>query len=324
MGRTRSIRPGFFLNEKLAEINPLGRLLFAGLWTIADKRGRLEDRPRRIKAELLPYDDCDVDDLLNKLSTGGFIHRYIVKGERYIEIVNFEKHQHCPGSESESVIPSSNDAGAQILAQSAQDIAQHAQDVVPVSCISYLDLASRIDNADALSHARARASECEEDLKPEEGAGEPPLSPEEAPALSQKEPLPRATEETSSAAEEPEITAKQKLTVPAATAKDRIRERFAEFWSAYPKKQGKGAAEKAFLKISPDGSLHETMIAAVRAAVLSRQWHEQNGRFIPNPATWLNQRRWEDTLPVETMDCPQIDAADRVIAMLEQREGEAK
>ena len=77
MGRTRSIRPGFFLNEKLAEINPLGRLLFAGLWTIADKRGRLEDRPRRIKAELLPYDDCDVDDLLNKLSTGGFIHRWI-------------------------------------------------------------------------------------------------------------------------------------------------------------------------------------------------------------------------------------------------------
>lgn len=324
MGRTRSIRPGFFLNEKLAEVEPLGRLLFAGLWTIADKRGRLEDRPRRIKAELLPYDDCDVDNLLNELSTGGFIHRYIVKGERYIEIVNFEKHQHCPGSESESVIPSSNDAGAQILAQSAQDIAQHAQDVVPVSCISYLELASRIDNADALSHARARASECEEDPEQGKEAGTPSPTPEEAPCLSQKEPHPRAAEEPSSAAEEPEITAKQKLTVPAATAKDRIRERFAQFWEAYPKKQGKGAAEKAFLKISPDVSLHETMIAAVRAAVLSRQWHEQNGRFIPNPATWLNQRRWEDTLPVETMDCPQIDAADRVIAMLEQREGEAK
>ena len=323
MGRTRSIRPGFFLNEKLAEVEPLGRLLFAGLWTIADKRGRVEDRPRRIQAELLPYDDCDVDNLLNELSTGGFIHRYIVNGERYIEIVNFEKHQHCPGSEAESTIPASNDAGAQILAHSAQDIAQHAQDVVPVSCISYL-VSCKKDNANALSHARARASECEEDREQGEEAGTPPLSPEESPALSQKEPLPRAEEEPSATVERPAPMVKPKLTVPAPTAKDRIRERFAEFWATYPKKQGKGAAEKAFLKISPTAGLHETMIAAIRAAVLSRQWREQNGRFIPNPATWLNQRRWEDTLPVETMDCPQIDAADRVIAMLEQREGEAK
>lgn len=318
MGRTRSIRPGFFLNEKLAEVNPLGRLLFAGLWTIADRRGRLEDRPRRIKAELLPYDDCDIDDLLNQLSISGFIHRYIVNGERYIEIVNFEKHQHIPGSEAESIIPPSSEAGAQILAQSAQDIAQHAQDVPPVACSLYLE--SRIDNADALSHAHACASECEG--TPEQGkeAGTPPPSLEEAPALSQKKPIPRAEEEPSSAAERPTPTVKPKLTVPATTAKDRIRERFAEFWATYPKKQGKGAAEKAFLKISPTASLHETMIAAIRAAVLSRQWREQNGRFIPNPATWLNQRRWEDTLPVETANCPQIEAADRVIAMLESRE----
>ena len=313
MGRTRSIRPGFFLNEKLAEVSPLGRLLFAGLWTIADRRGRLEDRPRRIKAELLPYDDCDVDNLLNELSTGGFIHRYIVNGERYIEIVNFEKHQHIPGSEAESAIPSSSDAGAQIIAQSAQDIAQHAQDVPPVACSLYLE--SRIDNADALSHAQARARE--ETVERGEEAAES-ADPKAEAALSQKEPLPVAEEKlTPEALETP---ARRNRTDSATTAKDRIRERFAEFWATYPKKQGKGAAEKAFLKISPTASLHETMIAAIRAAVLSRQWREQNGRFIPNPATWLNQRRWEDTLPVETANCPQVEAADRVIAMLESRE----
>lgn len=316
MGRTRSIRPGFFLNEKLAEVNPLGRLLFAGLWTIADRRGRLEDRPRRIKAELLPYDDCDIDDLLNQLSTGGFIHRYIVAGERYIEIVNFEKHQHIPGSEAESIIPSSSDAGAQILAQSAQDIAQHAQDVPPVACS--LNLESSIDNADALSHARARARE--ETVEHEEEVAES-AEPKAEAALSQKEPLPVAEEKlTPEAPEAPEAPTRRNRTASATTAKDRIRERFAEFWATYPKKQGKGAAEKAFFKISPTASLHETMIAAIRAAVLSRQWREQNGRFIPNPSTWLNQRRWEDTLPVETANCPQVEAADRVIAMLESRE----
>lgn len=311
MGRTRSIRPGFFLNEKLAEVNPLGRLLFAGLWTIADRRGRLEDRPRRIKAELLPYDDCDIDDLLNQLFTGGFIHRYIVAGERYIEIVNFEKHQHIPGSEAESIIPSSSDAGAQIPAHSAQDIAQHAQDVPPVACS--LNLESSIDNADALSHARAREDPVEHGEEAAESA-----EPKTEAALSQKEPLPVAEEELTP--EAPEPPARRNRTASATTAKDRIRERFAEFWATYPKKQGKGAAEKAFLKISPTASLHETMIAAIRAAVLSRQWREQNGRFIPNPATWLNQRRWEDTLPVETANCPQVEAADRVIAMLESRE----
>ena len=78
MKRTRQINPGFFTNDELAEITPLGRLLFAGLWVIADREGRLEDRPKKIKAEILPYDDCDIDDLLNQLAKAGFIERYKV------------------------------------------------------------------------------------------------------------------------------------------------------------------------------------------------------------------------------------------------------
>jgi hypothetical protein len=61
MARARNIKPGFFANDVLAEIDPLGRLLFAGLWTIADREGRLEDRIKKIKAQILPYDDCDCD-----------------------------------------------------------------------------------------------------------------------------------------------------------------------------------------------------------------------------------------------------------------------
>ena len=48
MARARILKPGFFANELLAEIHPYGRLLFAGLWTLADREGRLEDRPKRI------------------------------------------------------------------------------------------------------------------------------------------------------------------------------------------------------------------------------------------------------------------------------------
>jgi hypothetical protein len=49
MPRTRQIKPGFFKNDELAELPIEARLLFAGLWTIADREGRLEDRPKKIK-----------------------------------------------------------------------------------------------------------------------------------------------------------------------------------------------------------------------------------------------------------------------------------
>ena len=71
-------------------------------------------------------------------------------------------------------------------------------------------------------------------------------------------------------------------------------ERFDAFWNAYPKKVGRGAAEKAFKKIKPSGDLLQKMLDAVEQQRQSDQWRRDNGQYIPNPATWLNQTRWED------------------------------
>lgn len=72
---------------------------------------------------------------------------------------------------------------------------------------------------------------------------------------------------------------------------------FSEFWEAYPKKIGKGAARKAFLKLP-----RETQ-RLLRPAVLrqreSAQWQRENGQYIPNPLTWINQCRWEDEVQEE-------------------------
>lgn len=105
MARARNIKPAFFMNDELAEIDPLGRLLFIGLWTIADREGRLEDRPARIKVETIPYDNCDVDELLNELAKRDFIRRYEVDGVRYIQVTNFSKHQNPHRNERQSEIP---------------------------------------------------------------------------------------------------------------------------------------------------------------------------------------------------------------------------
>lgn len=105
MARSRNLKPGFFKNETLAECSPLARLLFAGLWCLADRAGRLEDRPKRIRAELLPYDDGSVDDMLNDLHQAGFILRYQVGEQRFIQVLNFGKHQTPHHKEPASTMP---------------------------------------------------------------------------------------------------------------------------------------------------------------------------------------------------------------------------
>ena len=66
---------------------------------------------------------------------------------------------------------------------------------------------------------------------------------------------------------------------------------FAEFWSAYPKKVGKGAAEKAWKKSKAN---LDVVLAAINSQASSDQWRKEGGQYIPNPATWINERRWED------------------------------
>ena len=105
MARARNIKPGFFKNEVLAEMPMEARMLFIGLWTLADREGRLEDRPKRIKMELFPYDSFDVDPMLSRLQADGFLTRYDVGGVRFMQIENFVKHQDPHYKEKASEIP---------------------------------------------------------------------------------------------------------------------------------------------------------------------------------------------------------------------------
>jgi hypothetical protein len=90
--RSRNIKPGYFQNPDLAECSPLARILFAGLWTIADKEGKMKDIPKKIKALILPYDDVDADKLLDELAERDFIVRYATDGWCYIAIPSWKRH----------------------------------------------------------------------------------------------------------------------------------------------------------------------------------------------------------------------------------------
>ena len=69
---------------------------------------------------------------------------------------------------------------------------------------------------------------------------------------------------------------------------------FAKFWEAYPKKIDKKGSERAFKRIKKLGAEFEKIMAAVERQKQSEQWKRENGRFIPNPTTWLHQERWND------------------------------
>ncbi|MFA7087291.1 MAG: hypothetical protein WC145_11550, partial [Aliarcobacter sp.] len=81
------------------------------------------------------------------------------------------------------------------------------------------------------------------------------------------------------------------------TSKVTQSDQFDQFWAIYPRKVGKQAVFKIWTKLNPDKDLFGKILQAVEKHKQSEQWTKDNGQFIPNPSTWLNQGRWDDELP---------------------------
>lgn len=100
------IKPEFFDDPDVAELSMPARLFFIGLWTQADKAGRLIDDMRRLKARIFPYDAVDCEALAVELHGRNLICRYPAEEKHgYIWIRGFTKHQRPHPKEPESLIP---------------------------------------------------------------------------------------------------------------------------------------------------------------------------------------------------------------------------
>jgi hypothetical protein len=241
------------------------------LWCIADREGRLEDRPRRINKEILGYDDVtaeEVDQMLQSLHDTGFIYRYSMGDEQYIQVVNFSKHQNPHIKEKASVIPPPGDYS-------------------PLEMIyGGGNQQSTVQAPDMHSANTVQATPITGNLLPSTGTLSPTTgNPEDG--LGHDEPQPGESLKVDTAGE----TGSEK---PENHSKTLAEKRFDEFWSAYPKKVGKKAAWTAWNKIKPNAELHDKIMTAIGRARVTDQWMRENGRFIPNPTTWLNQGRWDD------------------------------
>jgi hypothetical protein len=94
-----------FTDEDVGDLSFEARWLFAGLFTQADREGRLEDRPRKLKVEVMPYDSVNIEHLLHELTEARFILRYEIEGRRFIQIRTFQEHQMPHYKEPGSIIP---------------------------------------------------------------------------------------------------------------------------------------------------------------------------------------------------------------------------
>jgi len=107
MARIRTIKPEYFRHEDLQDLeNNHARkypmLVFAGLWTLCDKSGRFEWKPRQIKLDILPFINFEMEETLNLLLETRFISKYEVDGKYYGLIPTFTNHQRITGKEAVS------------------------------------------------------------------------------------------------------------------------------------------------------------------------------------------------------------------------------
>lgn len=260
--RARNIKPDFFLDEDLATLPFEARILFAGLWCCADREGRLEDRPLRIRAAVFPYDNLDVDALLNALCKSGQLVRYQVNGQKCIQIKGFKKHQNPHHTEKDSILPEFN--GEVTVNEPSSD-----GDAPPRNGSNPPDSGFLIDDPRYL-------------------ITDPPIS---APSR-----RPRAQSPGDG---------------------------FEEFYSAYPRKKARAAAFKAWAKLSPDEELRGKILSALKWQVDTPDWKRDNGDYIPYPATYLNNRRWEDERDNPKQQRPVQQEDDVAITLRLLREGRA-
>ena len=287
MARTRMIKPEFWDDEKLAKVSRDARLLFVGLWSNSDDYGVVKGHPAWLKNRIFPYDEIPLatfDGWLAELAAIRVIIPFLHNRERYYHIRNFCRHQtiNRPSGTRNPAPPETPPDDTR--GTEDPDHARGAASTNSMSPHGALMQGSDIEKEgmqeDSLSHHGVLS--------------EPSVSTHGA-LTAQTE---TETETETEGKEKPKGGCGGK-TKPAAAG---VRERFARFWKAYPKKRSKGQAERVFFRIDPDEQLLATMVATIERAMTSEDWQKEGGKYIPYPATWLGARGWEDEIVPSPLD----------------------
>jgi hypothetical protein len=251
--RIRTIKPEFWTDEKIGQIDPWARLMFIGLWNMVDEYGLMEWSPMRIQATLFPYNsDLDCDELGRQLIEQGMIFLYEHEKKMYLCVKHFRKHQKV----SDQVSP------------------RH-----PLPPNGQLELAG-------FSHDESEKN---------------PTSRKKILRVGKKSSGTGTGTGTGTGKGGRGGKKRRKKKVVDQATLELCGIAFDAFWDAYPRKQGKEEAWDSFCKHECH-QLMDTILPALAKHKKTPQWLRDAGQYIPYPATWLNNQRWEDDLTIETAD----------------------
>lgn len=344
MARSRNIKPGFFTNDELAGIEPLGRLIFIGLWTIADREGRLEDRPKKIKVEILPYDDVNVDEMLNQLASKGFIVRYEIDGNKYIQIANFIKHQNPHHKEIPSVIPAplgvqnkysdtspvNEETRARIFKRdnyqcvacsSTEDLSidhkhpvskggSSTDDNLQTLCLPCnLRKGSMLQEQFMLKSSMNQACSNDKTCLPQEGQPNPAdslnLIPDSVNLIPDTIAIPGNSSVDKSVDNSKGVTGTE---IPVSGEKDEVAETstdFMIFWNEYPRREGMSNAVKAWNDLMKRGIPSNDVVRAAKKYSIKVKMERTVAEYVKMPHTFLSTGFFRDFAPVYSPDCPE-------------------
>lgn len=261
----RMIKESHCSDTKVASLSDFEFRLWVGLITQVDDSGRGDARPAIIKGKVFPLREGvtfrNIETAMQGLASKGLIDLYEVDDQPYFWFPTWHKHQRVRGYAPK--FPGPDEAN--------KDLADNRRQPPPTAAVG---------RQPPPENKNEKENE-KENEREKENENELCAHARESETLHQLGTNLRPT--CGQLAAKPEPTS----TVPE-------RDLFGEFWAMYPKKVAKQAAEKAYKRLNPSAELHKKILENIILQKKSRQWTENGGQYIPNPATYINGRRWED------------------------------
>ena len=308
--RIRTIKPEFWSSPDMADLPFFDRLLFIGLWSIADDWGRLQADPRYIRGELFSLDtpvdrdgvqepnsdpaklpagsaqysagSASISDGLERLRRGGQITIYRVgNSRRYCQVVNFVEYQKIDKRSKERIPSPTRDDVVLLDAWGCPLDSDPAK--LPAGSASFR----------ALEREREKEREKEPTSSLRSSVGG-----QRGGADSEHPLVPAPVDDAAAVASAAPPTGNQLEVRGGGTPTrggHRYTDEFEKFWKTYPRKVGKAEAAKAFTKLLKGGQVDaDQLTAAAQAHAQAWQQSGTSQEFIPHASTWLNKGRWSD------------------------------
>ena len=329
MARIRTIKPEFWVSEQVNSCSHGARLTFIGLWNFCDDAGVHPAKPKTLKAKVFPMDDdvtvSQMTAWVDELKDAHLLveYQFPEDGEVYWHVTGWDRHQRIERPSLKYPQPPERTSNR---TQKCADTSTSAHRTVGEDST----IAHRMVGEDSTSDHRvvvedstsARRLMAEDSQK---GRRTPAPGVEWSGEEGKGEKLSAEAFALASASEPAVGDMAHLVCMPQAASHKQGRgslesSEFTRFWAAYPKKDGKQVAAKAFKSLKPSSELLDRMLAAVEQQSRSEQWTKEGGKYIPMPGTWINQRRWEDqgtTLPEQR---PESSDLDRTRRLLEEQE----